>query len=132
MKKVSKHWIFQNLKKKHFYILLFVCLLVIEICIATYVTDSFIRPFLWDLLVVVLMYSFLQIFFRYNYIIVALSCLFFAYFIEAMQYFELGEHLGLTGIGKIILGSTFDPIDLIAYSIWCIICIIIEPNKKAK
>lgn len=130
--KIIKHWIFQRLTLNRIYILIFACLFFIEVCIATFVTDSFIRPFLWDLLVVVLMYSFLRIFLRYNYTIVALSCLFFAYFIEAMQYFELGKHLGLTGVGKIILGSTFDPIDLIAYSIWFIICIIIEPNKKSK
>lgn len=128
-KNMLKLWVLSKPHDKRFYILLFVCLLVIEVCIATFVTDAFIRPFLWDLLVVILMYSFLRIFLRYNSIIVALSCLIFAYFIETMQYFELGKHLGLTGIGEIILGSTFDLLDLIAYSVWCIICIIIEPNK---
>ena len=82
-----------------------------------YVNDQFIRPFLGDVLVVILLFAFLKIFIRKRNIVVAFSVLLFAVIIEFAQYFKLSELLGLDDykLCRIILGSTFDPLDLLAY-----------------
>jgi nitrogen fixation/metabolism regulation signal transduction histidine kinase len=47
-------------RRKYFYLTLI--LLLIEIFIGVYVRDSFVRPFLGDVLVVILVYCFIQSF----------------------------------------------------------------------
>lgn len=50
------------MKKRIFYIISFLVIFCIEVFIALYVRDSFIRPYMGDALVVVLVYSFVRIF----------------------------------------------------------------------
>ena len=48
----------QIMKKRIFYIISFLVIFCIEVLIALYVRDRFIRPYVGDMLVVVLVYSF--------------------------------------------------------------------------
>jgi uncharacterized paraquat-inducible protein A len=50
------------MKKRFFYIISFLLIFCIEVLIALYVRDNFIRPYVGDMLVVVLVYSFVRIF----------------------------------------------------------------------
>lgn len=50
------------MKKRIFYIISFLVIFCIEVFIALYIRDSFIRPYMGDALVVVLVYSFVRIF----------------------------------------------------------------------
>ena len=50
------------MKKRFFYIISFLLIFCIEVLIALYVRDNFIRPYVGDMLVVVLVYSFARIF----------------------------------------------------------------------
>lgn len=50
------------MKKRIFYIISFLVIFCIEVFIALYVRDSFVRPYMGDALVVVLVYSFVRIF----------------------------------------------------------------------
>ncbi len=52
----------QIMKKRIFYIISFLVIFCIEVLIALYVRDRFIRPYVGDMLVVVLVYSFVRIF----------------------------------------------------------------------
>ena len=49
------------MKKRFFYIISFLLIFCIEVLIALYVRDNFIRPYVGDMLVVVLVYSFVWI-----------------------------------------------------------------------
>ena len=50
------------MNKSFFYAICFVVILVVEIIIGIYVRDSFVRPYMGDALVVVLIYCFIRIF----------------------------------------------------------------------
>lgn len=107
------------------YTILFFGLLLAEVLIALFVNDQFIRPFLGDVLVVILLFAFLKIFITKRDLLVALSVLTFAVLIEFAQYFKLNELLGLQDykLCRIILGSTFDPLDLLAYFLGFIVAL---------
>ena len=98
------------MNKNFFYAICFVVILVVEIIIGIYVRDSFVRPYMGDALVVVLIYCFIRIF-------IPLYVLAFACFIEILQYFQLVDVLGISNrILRIALGSTFDLKDMVSYA----------------
>lgn len=117
-------------KKKYFYFT--VLLFLIEICIAVFINDSFIRPFLGDVLVVILIYCFVKAFWNIQSSISALSVLAFSYIIEILQYFNFVDKLGLQNnkILAVALGSTFDWKDIIAYTIGIIIVLWLENKNR--
>ncbi|MEY4935100.1 MAG: hypothetical protein RIS64_1459 [Bacteroidota bacterium] len=98
---------------------IFLLLLAIEIFIAKYVHDRFIRPFIGDVLVIVLIYFFLKTFIQTNNRFLLLGVWVFACAVEVLQAFHLVNLLGLqqNQLMVIILGATFDWYDLLAYSI---------------
>lgn len=122
------------LNKKYFYFTL--VLFLIEVCIAVFINDTFIRPFIGDILVVILIYCFIRAFWNIQSSIVAVSVFIFACIIEILQYFNFVKKLGLQNnkILAIALGSTFDWKDIIAYGIGAIIVLWLENriNRKVK
>jgi hypothetical protein len=113
-----------NQKYFAFAILLF----LIEIVIALFVHDKFVRPYFGDFLVVILIYCFLKSFLNLSVWVVALMVLLFSFSIEITQYFSMIEELGLqhSEIAKAILGNSFAWIDLLAYGIGILTVISIE------
>ena len=104
-------------------------LFIILALIALYVRDQFIRPFVGDALVVVWMYLFFKSFLDVNDYKLATAVLLFAWIIEVAQYFELVKVLGLQDItaAHIIIGSTFDYLDLVAYFTgWLLIIAVVK------
>lgn len=104
-----------SINKKYIYIT--VLLLFIELIIAVFVRDRLIRPFFGDFLVVMLLFFFFKIYYKGSDIKLGGSVLLFAFAIEVLQYFQLIEGLGLQNnkIATVILGATFDGLDLVAY-----------------
>ena len=95
------------MKKRIFYIISFLVIFCIEVFIALYIRDSFIRPYMGDALVVVLVYSFVRIFIPTGVPRLSFYVFLFACFVEVLQYFQLVETLGITfwaprSIGKIL------------------------------
>ena len=82
------------MKKRIFYIISFLVIFCIEVLIALYVRDNFVRPYIGDVLVVVLVYSFVRIFLPTGIPRMPFYVFLFACFIEVMQYFQLVETLG--------------------------------------
>ena len=116
------------------YFLLAMLLFVIELLIALYLHDRFIRPYVGDFLVVIFLYCFFRSFLKTNYVIVALAVLLFAYIIEVTQYFHLIKRLGWQHfrLAHWILGSGFEVIDLVAYTLGIIVVISIEKTRRKK
>jgi hypothetical protein len=100
------------------YFLLTLLLLLVEILIAAFAHDRFIRPYVGDFLVVIFLYCLLRSFFKTPYIPVALAVLLFSYVVEVSQYFHFINHLGLqhSRLAHLILGSGFEWFDFIAYT----------------
>ena len=116
------------MKFKVTYFLAFCILLIIEVCIALYVHDQIIRPFIGDLLVVILIYCFVRAFTKFPYLKVIIGVLLFAYIVEAIQATSFIEWVGLSDnkIAKVILGSTFDWGDMLAYTIGAVLIFTFE------
>ena len=100
--------------------LFFIILLGIEICIALFVHDQFIRPFVGDILVIWLIVYFLRTFLVSINQILLIGCVFLfaclieiAQFFHALAIFNLQENRLLT----IVFGATFDWLDILAYGI---------------
>ena len=115
------------MNKSFFYAICFVVILVVEIIIGIYVRDSFVRPYMGDALVVVLVYSFVRIFIPTGVPRLPFYVFLFACFVEVLQYFQLVETLGITNRAlRIILGSTFDWKDIVCYGAGCILIFLFE------
>ena len=115
--------------------LLALLLFGIELLIGTQLDDAFIRPFVGDLLVVVMIYCLLRTLLVIPCYHLAIGVLLFATLVETGQYFHLAERLGVGHIrlARIIIGSTFDPKDLLAYLAGTLItCILSRFSPQGK
>jgi hypothetical protein len=94
-------------------------LFIVEVFIALYVRDAIIRPYVGDFLVVIMVYCFIRAFIKARPGAVAVFTLLFAYLVEFLQYANLLEALGLQDdrLARIILGSSFEWIDMLAYTL---------------
>ncbi len=99
------------------YLLLTIIIFFTEVLIALFVKDKFIRPFIGDVLVVILIYCFLRIFLNINHWKIAIGVLLFAFSIEILQYFDYVKLLGLENnrFFSIVMGRTFEWLDFAAY-----------------
>ncbi|WP_420361325.1 DUF2809 domain-containing protein [Enterocloster hominis (ex Hitch et al. 2024)] len=104
------------------YLTAFIILFLIEAAIALWVHDRFVRPYIGDVLVVVLVYVFVRIFFPSGIRHLVLYVFLFAACVEVLQYFHLVEILGLQEFraARIILGSVFDLKDIACYGVGCL------------
>src|SRR5215475_5188249 len=109
------------------YAVLSVGLLAVEISIALFIHDRLIRPFVGDMLVVILIFTLCRTVIETGYLRLALCVLTFSFAVEIGQYFNLISLLGLQHckLARIIIGATFDFHDLLAYGAGALlICII--------
>lgn len=106
------------LKFKINYFLVTILIFGIEILIALFAHDRMIRPYIGDLLVVILLYCFVKSFADTPVFATAISVLLFSYMVEILQYFKIINILGLQdcAIARIVMGTSFEWIDLIAYT----------------
>ena len=111
-----------------------IALFVIEVLIALYVRDRFIRPYVGDFLVVILIYCAVKTFFKIAPLPLAVGVLLFSCVIETLQYFNIVNRLGLESnlIAKTIIGYGFEWWDILAYTLGVATVLLIEYifNKK--
>ena len=103
----------------------FIVLLIIEVLIALYVHDDIIRPYIGDVLVVMVLYCFVRIFIPNGVKLMPLYIFIFAAGVEVLQYFRLVEVLGLENnrFLRILIGSVFDIKDIICYGVGCAVIV---------
>lgn len=114
------YWLRTN--KRCFYLVMTVFWLAVEVVIACYVHDRFIRPYVGDVLVVVVVYCFVRIWIPQGVRLLPLYVFLFAAGVEVLQYFHLVELLGVGNntFLRIVLGSVFDLKDILCYGIGCV------------
>ena len=108
--------------------ILFLILFVIEVIIAFYVKQHFIRFIFGDFLIVIMLYYFFKSFLKATSFQIAIAVLLFAFIIEFLQLTKLLEilHLENNKLANLIFGNTFGITDLIAYTLGIITVLIIE------
>jgi hypothetical protein len=113
------------------YFILFAILFLVEVLIALFVHDNFIRPFVGDVLVVILIYCFIKSFINSPAVITAIAVLLFSYLIEVLQYFNIVKILGLqnSNLARVVIGTSFEWTDLIAYTLGIALVILLDRNK---
>lgn len=96
-----------------------VLLLITEIYIGVFVKDDFVRPYMGDFLVVILIYTFVRTFFKYPITNTAIGVLLFSFLVEILQYFKIVEILGLGShrLARTVIGTSFSWEDFIAYTL---------------
>ena len=106
------------------YFLLSLLIFSLEVTIATILKDwYFVRAFVGDILVVVLVYTLINSFFDYRNKNKLLFFVFiFAVFVEMLQYFKISEKLGFPkgSPAYIIIGNYFSWEDIFCYAIGCL------------
>ena len=120
--------------KRMRYAACFAVLLIIEIFIALFVRDNFVRPYVGDMLVTVLLCALLRIFFPEKLPLLPLYVFLFAAAVEVAQFFDIVKLLGLENIGflSIIIGRTFSFADIICYAVGSALFFLLEMVGKRR
>jgi hypothetical protein len=107
------------------YLALALLIFIAEVIIALYVHDTFIRPYVGDVLVVILLYAFIKGVVRGPTKKLPIYLFAFAVIVEFSQMFNLLGmlHLSNNEIATVLLGSSFDVKDILCYGVACLILI---------
>ena len=110
------------------YFVFFILIFTIETLIAIYVHDNFVRPYIGDVLVVILIYCFVKSFLKLPVKTAALAVLIFAFIIEFLQFLNIVEklHLEKSKIASTVIGTSFSWIDMLTYVMGIAIVIAVE------
>ena len=103
-------------------------LLGLEIWIALFAHDKFVRPYAGDFLATIFLFWLAKTFLTTSTKRLITAVLLTSYLIEGLQYFNLLRHLGLqhSRLARIVLGSSFEWSDLLAYSLGALVAVGIE------
>lgn len=113
---------------RSYYLFWSIILFLTEVYIAIDIRDNFIRPYVGDVLVVILIYAIVRTFFKVPILTTAIGVLLFSFAVEILQYFEIVKILGLenSSLARTVIGTTFVVKDLIAYTIGIIMLLLLE------
>ncbi len=120
--------------ERTFYVGAAAVLFIIEVMIALYIHDDFIRPYIGDMLVVILLYCFVRIVFPKGIRFLPLYIFLFAVVVECLQYFNWVKLLGLehNTFFRILMGSVFDIKDICCYGIGSVLPGVFQAFKTRK
>ncbi|MDP3740677.1 MAG: DUF2809 domain-containing protein [Hyphomonadaceae bacterium] len=116
------------------YALAALILLAIEVLISLFVHDAFVRPYVGDVLAVMLVYTALRAATPLRLIPAITITLAIAVAIEMAQVFNLLDATGLRSnqVARIALGGVFDWMDLAAYATGAFIVFVIEATLRRR
>jgi hypothetical protein len=103
-------------------------LLVIEVLIALFVKDKFLRPYGGDILVVILLHCLVRIVWPRGIVLLPLWVFLLAAGVELLQLLRFINWIGLgdNALAKTLFGTTFSAVDLICYLVGCLLCAAFE------
>ena len=110
------------------YFALAVLIFATEVAIALFVRDAFVRPWLGDVLVVILMYCAVRSLFDLPVKVVTLFVLAVSFAVEFLQCINIVERVGLENskLARVVIGTAFAWTDLIAYTLGAAIVVVSE------
>ena len=121
--KTHKRWLFAAL---------FVLLTLVEVLLALFVRDSFFRPYGGDILVVGVLYCLVRIVLPDGLPWLPAALFLLAAGVEVLQYWDFVRFLGPldTPFFRILLGGTFDWMDILCYGAGCALLGVIEGLRR--
>lgn len=107
---------------------------VTEVLIALFVHDRLIRPHVGDVLAVILVYLTLRAILPWKVVPALIATLAFAVVLEVGQLLDIIGLMGLRGqpLARIVLGGSFDVVDLACYAIGGGLILIAEIVRKQR
>ena len=122
----------KNIKKT--YLISSVLLLIVEILIALYAKDDFIRPILGDYLASILLCCCFATFLKISINKIAFITLLISYFIEGLQYINILDLLNLKQFTllEIIFGTSSSWTDMLAYTLGILTILLIHNFNSIK
>ncbi|MFL9834092.1 ribosomal maturation YjgA family protein [Chryseobacterium terrae] len=126
-----------NIKFNLKYFLVTILIFLVEVLIATVLKDNFfIRAYLGDVIVVMLLYTFVKSFFIINDKKLIVGIFAFSCLIEFAQFFNIADKLGFQpgSLMYIVIGNSFSWIDILCYGVGCLFLYIfvkIKLNQKS-
>ena len=120
------------MKKRLVYLLATIILLITEVLIALYVHDDFIRPYVGDALVVIVLYTFVRILIPEKGRLLPLYIFLFAVAVEILQGIHIVNILGVADnrFLRTLIGDSFDIKDILCYGVGCILLWLYESKRK--
>ncbi len=111
-----------------------ISLFFIEVIIALYFHDEFVRPYFGDFLVVILLYCTIKSIGNFPVLRTAIAVLLFAYLIEILQYFDIVRRIGLANsqLASTVIGTTFQWGDIVAYTLGIVMVVLVEKLRKSR
>lgn len=111
-----------SIKKRLIFLAVFVFLFFTEVLIALYVHDDFVRPYVGDMIVTVVVWAFARIIFPDKFRLMSLYVMIFATLVEVGQYFNYVDLLGITNpILVTMMGTSFAWADIVCYAVGCVV-----------
>ena len=115
------------IKFRMIYGIIFVSLMIIEVLIAMYSHNTFIRHYVGDVLVVAVIYCFVRIFFPNKIKFLLLYIFIFSVMVELMQLFGIAQYIsGENKLLRIVFGTAYDFKDIICYAVGGVITGVVE------
>ena len=110
------------MRKRFAYAIMTLVLIAVEVLIALFVHDAFVRPYLGDVLVVVVLYTLIRTAIPEKYSFLPLYVFLFAAGVEVLQLLHIVEWLGLGAnpFFRVLIGSVFDLKDILCYAVGCL------------
>ena len=115
-------------KRRVMYALMLIVLLGVEVGIALFVHDDFVRPYIGDVLVTVLLCCLCRVVLPEGVPALPLYVFVFAALVEAAQYVDVVKLLGWENNAFLstIIGRTFSWADILCYGVGCLVFWMIE------
>lgn len=109
------------------YLTVFLLLFAVEIMIGMYVHDSFVRPYVGDMLVVILLWALVRIFIPYKAVWLSAAVCIFSVIVELTQLIPLVDLLGIKNrLMRVLMGTSFAYGDLFAYAAGCAVTAVVD------
>ena len=110
-------------KLRSIYALMFIVLHCVEICIALFAHDDFVRPYIGDVLVTVLLCCLCRIVIPKGVPVLPIYVFAFAALVEMAQYVDVVKWLGWenNALLSTLIGRTFSWADILCYGIGCLV-----------
>ena len=110
------------------YLIIFCGILALEVGIALFVNDAFVRPYVGDMLVTLLLCCLCRVIIPDKIRMLPVFVFVFAACVEIGQYFDVVALLGLADnrIISIALGRTFSWMDIVCYAVGCVAAFLLD------
>ena len=120
-----------DLKKTH--LIAAAIILGVEVCIALWVRDFFVRPYVGDFLATIFVYCVLRGIFAGSAIVWATSAVGISFLVETLQAFRIVERLGLADcpVAVVLIGTSFSFGDLVAYLLGGVVALVLDVTMSA-